>query len=791
MTPEFEGAIGGMADMPQWHLWRLEWNAAAGKYSKTPCAHDGSIYRIDASKSENWSDYDTAAAALSALRQEPGLRYALGFWMTADAQLAFIDIDKAVDDAGNFRPLALELMAAYTGAMIEYSSSGKGLHIICSANVPPHRNKPDAAVAARFAPLELEFYSSGRGIAFGLTGQAIGCSDARFDMTTLVDTYFPARAPVGPTLPVGDVHPDYRGPYDDDALIERFMASKPSAAAAFGGKATLQQLWRGDVEIKNEADAALAAHLLWWCGNEAARVERLMRRSALVRPKWNEGRPGGTYLSMTVAGARQLITSCYVDPQLASADGSGANSPCTELANAYRLKAQHGSGMMSVPGVGWHVWNDHGPWVQDDHAAYRLAFNLGKSIQAEADALDAWVYQATLDGLSLDDRKQREKFQQARAAWAKASESRSVIFSSLGLAENLLGVPAASLDAAPHLVGCPGGVLDLKSCTVRRHCQTDHITKRIACDFDPAARAPTWERFVHEIMGGSTELISYLQALAGYMLSGERGEHLLPVFHGSGANGKSTFLSALQLLLGDYAGTAAPGLLISRSGTDHPTGLASLQGRRLVIVSETGESGKLNEESVKALTGGDRISARRMRQDFYEFDPTHLIVLQTNHKPRVTGTDEGIWRRVKLVPFTVTIPAAKRDAALGEKLAAELPGILTWMVQGWQKYQLNGFQEPLAVRAATAEYRSASDHVGAFISDRCSVGQNLTVSVGSLYMAYKVWCGENGDHPLTQRALGLRLSERPGLTPARTMHTRMWRGLGIDVHAFLGAGPTL
>src|SRR5690606_30840565 len=157
-----------------------------------------------------------------------------------------------------------------------------------------------------------------------------------------------------------------------------------------------------------------------------------------------------------------------------------------------------------------------------------------------------------------------------------------------------------------------------------------------------------------------------------YMLSGRRGEHLLPILWGSGANGKSTFLGALQAVLGDYASSAAPGLLIQKHGNEHPTALADLQGKRLVIVSETGESGRLNEEQVKALTGGDRITARRMRMDFYTFAPSHLLALQTNHRPRVAGTDEGIWRRLRLIPFAVTVPPERRDPRLPEKLRAEL-----------------------------------------------------------------------------------------------------------------------
>jgi putative DNA primase/helicase len=579
----------------------------------------------------------------------------------------------------------------------------------------------------------------------------------------------------------------------DDALIQRALNARISAEVAFNGKASFADLWHGNAEKNSENDAALIARLLWWCGGDAERVERIALRSGLKREKWFDRRPGGTYLTYTIAEIGAKCDTYYREPENVSPTygEDGTASATSDLANAARIIRAHGADLMFVPGVSWHIWSGNGPWTQDDHAASRLAFGIGKIVKAEADALDDWVNDETING--SDEQKRRADVQKNLARWARQSEFVVSIRHTLEAAAPMLCVKADELDASPLLVGTPSGVIDLATCTVREHRREDRITKRIACDYDPAARAPTWERFVHEIMGGDAELIDYLQTLVGYIMSGKRGEHLLPVFHGTGANGKSTLLSTLQILFGDYAGTAAPGLLIARNGSEHPTGLAALQGRRLVIVSETGEGGRLNEEQVKQLTGGDRITARRMRQDFYEFDPTHIIVLQTNHKPRVTGTDEGIWRRMKLIPFTVTIPPAKRDANLLQKLAAEFPGILAWAIEGWRKYQQFGFREPTAVRDATADYRSDSDHVGAFIADRCLTGPEYTATASGIYMAYKLWCAENGEHPLTQRSLGLRLSERPGIEQARTKQARTWRGLGIDNHAVLGpkAGPAL
>lgn len=457
---------------------------------------------------------------------------------------------------------------------------------------------------------------------------------------------------------------------------------------------------------------------------------------------------------------------------LGEQSNQGAHDPCTHLANAHRLVDHYGQQLLFVEGIGWHTWSP--PWRLDELGARRIAQTLGKIIADEAAGMAAWVAQAK----DKADREKREDAMNRRFKWAGQSESAKCIEDSLRVAQPLLAVGAEDMDANPGLLGLPSGVLDLTTGKHRLHRQDDRITKTAACEFKPQATSPTWEIFVTEAMGGDAELVDYVQRLAGYMLSGRRGDHLLPILWGSGANGKSTFLGALQTMLGDYAGTAAPGLLIQRHGTDHPTALADLQGKRLVVVSETGESGRLNEEQVKLLTGGDRISARRMRMDFYQFTPSHLLMLQTNHRPRVAGTDEGIWRRLRLIPFTITVPPDRRDPALPAKLRAELPGILNWCWRGWLRYRDHGFNDPTAVRAATAEYRDASDMLGEFLRECCAVGDYYTVGAAELYRAYQQWTQEAGERTLNQRDLGVRLSER-GFQSARTKKERRWRGLRV------------
>lgn len=446
--------------------------------------------------------------------------------------------------------------------------------------------------------------------------------------------------------------------------------------------------------------------------------------------------------------------------------------PCSHVSNGNRIATHFGGQLLFVQGIGWHLWGP--PWRHDPLGAIAVVQGLGRIIAREGAELGTFVAEAP----DADERKRREKVQAQRYKWASESESAGCIAASMRMAEPRLCVKPDALDRDPYLLGLPGGVLDLRRGEVREHRQTDLITKTAGCDFDPSAEAPTFERFVAEAMDGDPDLIDYIGRLAGYMLLGCRGEHILPIFWGPGANGKSVFLSTLQAALGEYAGVAAPGLLMQQHGSEHPTGMADLQGKRLVIVSETGEGGRLAEDRVKYLTGGDRITARRMRENYFEFDPTHLVCMQTNHRPRVSGSDEGTWRRVRLVPWTVVVPPERRDTALPEKLRGELPGVLAWMVRGLQRYLHDGFKEPTAVKAATAEYRTSSDVVGAFLAECCEVAAGEMETAASLYRAYVGWCHDSGERAMAQREFGMRLGER-GFERKRYGSGVRWFGLGL------------
>ncbi len=264
----------------------------------------------------------------------------------------------------------------------------------------------------------------------------------------------------------------------------------------------------------------------------------------------------------------------------------------------------------------------------------------------------------------------------------------------------------------------------------------------------------------------------------GYAATGDTREQALFFPYGSGANGKSTFLALIMAALGEYATQAAPELLTYSKTDRHPTELADLVGVRFVASLEVDEGKRLAEALVKQMTGGDHMKARRMREDFFDFVPTHKIFLAANHRPVIRGTDHAIWRRIHLVPFEVTIPDADQDKGLGTRLHAELPGILHWIVEGCTAWQRHGLGVPDVVRQATTEYRAEQDVLGGFLADECELLATATVTSKALYGRYMEWCKRTGETPIGQRWLAPRLLER-GLQSIHNRDARSWVGVRL------------
>jgi len=439
----------------------------------------------------------------------------------------------------------------------------------------------------------------------------------------------------------------------------------------------------------------------------------------------------------------------------------------TEAANAKRLIDQHGrDAHWCDPWSKWLVW-DGKRWAVDDQ---RRICTLAKLVAA-----DLWREAGDLSAKAEDDNEIR-----AMLSFVKSSNGATGIRNMIDLARSEPGIPilATALDTDHWLLNVANGTLDLRTTKLRPHERGDFITKLSPVSYDIDAECPTWRQFLQRILPDET-LRNYVRRLAGYCLTGAIREHVLPICWGTGANGKSTLLDVLLELLGDYAAKAPSDLLLAQRDDTHPTALADLHGKRLVTCVETGDGRRLAETLVKEMTGGDRITARRMREDYWTFTATHKLILATNHKPTVRGTDYAVWRRLKLIPFAVTIPEAEQDRSLKDKLLAELPGILNWALLGCVDWQANGLGEPDVIRNATESYRDEMDVVGAFIAECCLLGRQHEATATSLFQAYRDWCERNGEYPTNQRRFGMQLTER-GIEAKRGTGGRTIRvGVGL------------
>jgi P4 family phage/plasmid primase-like protien len=360
------------------------------------------------------------------------------------------------------------------------------------------------------------------------------------------------------------------------------------------------------------------------------------------------------------------------------------------------------------------------------------------------------------------------------------SEAVSRLAAMVSLAQSEPGIPVVpdELDADDMLLNVENGIVDLRTGKLLLHDRAMLITKLAPVVFDPNATCPLWEQFLDTIFQKNKALIAYVQKLVGYALSGDVRAQIIIFLYGIGANGKTTFLETLLALMGNYATQAAPNLLLEKKNESHPTELADLFGRRFVISTEVEQGRKFSEALVKQLTGGDRMKARYMRQDFFDFRPTHKLFIAANHKPIIHGCDEGIWRRMRVLPFNVVIPKADRDEGLMTKLAQERSGILNWAIQGCLDWQKSGLDVPQEVEDATSAYREEMDRLGGFLDDECVLDTRGCATSAALRAAYVAWCNTNGEEPIQPRTFGMMLKER-GFESRKSHGSMVWHGVRV------------
>jgi len=557
------------------------------------------------------------------------------------------------------------------------------------------------------------------------------------------------------------------------------------------------QPWDGDLTNVDELRAALAAHMApprpngkargaSLTGDVAAIMDGLgagVRKLIIAPPIEGEDR------SRTLASViTSMIRSDLSDGEIAAvieAHPDGVGEKYVErpdlAAEIARLRKKFGAKPRDM-----FAEDDISPAHSDEALALSFAERYANELRYVAawgrwlcwnDA--CWRFDETLHAFDLARhvcRKVAKEANKPSVQTAVASAKTVAAVERLAKADRRLAATIDQWDANPWLINTPGGVIDLRTGKVRPARIDDYCTKITAVA--PGDDCPTWKAFLQRVTGGNADLIAFLRRVCGYALTGVTREHALFFLFGTGANGKSVFISTVAGILADYHTTAAIETFTASQSERHPTDLAGLRGARLVTSIETEEGRRWAESKIKALTGGDKIAARFMRQDFFEFVPAFKLMIAGNHKPGLRSVDEAIRRRLHLIPFNVTIPPAERDLELAEKLKAEWPGILAWMVDGCLEWQAIGLKPPTAVTKATAAYLEAEDAIAAWLDECCLRDPQAWESRAALFASWTAWATKAGEIVGSQKQF-VQILEARGFTPQRRHDGRGFAGLGI------------
>lgn len=455
-------------------------------------------------------------------------------------------------------------------------------------------------------------------------------------------------------------------------------------------------------------------------------------------------------------------------------DGTTVTRSLTELGNAQRMADLHGDGVRYVPETkGWLYWHDGAAWQWDTSGTVmrELAAQLPRVIYSEGAGFD--MTQA-----------------EHCAKWARKSQTAQVLNNAVSLlsGQSSIRLSLAMIDADRWLIGFDNArqVIDLRTGNARAATPADYVTKSLApCTMGDSAKAVRWLAFLDQIFAGDAELIGWLHRWCGYLLTGETSEQIFLFFFGLGANGKSVFAEAIRHVMGDYARTVASETLAEtkrQAGGASPD-LADLIGCRLALSTETEDGSALAESFVKTITGGDSITTRKLYCEPVQFTPAFKLLMLGNHRPIIRGTDHGIWRRVRILPFTRTFTEQERDPHLLDKLKAEAPHILAWMVQGCIEWQRRGlFDVPAAIANQTADYRAEQDVIGQWLADCTTASRYSETDTGALYDSYRIWAINSGLKPASNVSLGRRLKER-GFVQRLTHGRRLWCGIALKFNA--------
>jgi len=725
--------------LPQWILWRKE--ERDGKPTKVPYQANGEM--AQANNRRTWSTFATAVKFYL-----DGDYDGIGFVFSRQDNYIGIDLDKCVAE-GKPNQFATEIIDTFD-SYTEFSPSGNGLHVIIKGGLPQNI----LGTGRKSTKHGLEIYSHSRFFTFtGNRENSNEIYERTDELTEIFEQYFDDSDIQG-RINLAEFEKD-EIKLSNDALWEKMFRSKNGDE--------IRSLRNGNL-IKDDhsaSDLALSNHLAFWTGKSATRMDAMFRETGLMRDKWDVIHfrdTNETYGERTIAEAISSTTTTVLDHQNDSefsfsfhnddvvaeeVDKPARKFKLTDLGNAERIAYEYGHVIRYIPSVGWYIWNGK-YWEYDEKGKlHRIVVKVVRKL-----------------GKSEDEIEQK---------WARHCEKHNVRESAIKDLKILVPGDRSDFDQHKYLLNVTNGVVDLKTGKLQPHDRELKLTKITNISYEENAKCPNWLAFLDQIFMGDKELAEYMQRLIGYSLTGDISEQIMMFLVGGGSNGKSTFINTIKDLVGEYGKQAKSDTFIKKKETGANNDIARLVGSRFVSAIESEEGEKLSESFVKQITGGEPVLARFLRQEYFEYIPEFKVFFTTNHKPIIGGLDEGIWRRVKLIPFDLNLPAHKRDKKLPEKLSLEMSGILNWAIEGCLKWQKDGLIEPKVVSKATGNYKEDMDILGPFLAECCYVdkeNENIKIEAKELYNVYDSFGYKSGERTVSNRSF-YRMLETKGFKKER------------------------
>ena len=717
-----------LKELKRWVCWTQD------KIPKNPYTGGNAM----SNNPSTWSDYDTACKAVEKYGFDGvGFEFAPPYFG--------VDLDKCLDDV-DFVDEFVEGLRSYN----EISKSGNGIHIICKGVLPEGGRRRG----------HVEMYSEGR--YFIMTGNQYNpkydkIADCTERIKILHSKYLPELTP----QTIRDTQ-FVRLEMSDTDIIDKARACKTGRVFQL----LYEGAWQGLFNSQSEADLALCGQLAFWCQKDEAQIDRIFRSSGLMRDKWDEKRGETTYGQMTMNKAISTCSEVYI-PQRGGDDTElalglfGKKKPKqkqydrTDTGNAHRLYDRcNGEIRYSYARKKWYYWTGK-VWALDDTGEVKKYTDL---VLADMKA----------QAFEIEDEKERESFLKFVNTCGNSNRKNAMVTET----QHLEGIPVLpdQMDAYQEYLNVQNGIVNLRNGELMPHVPEFMMTKMCLSEYDVSNKQPErWLKFLDEVCNGDQELIRYLQKCVGYSLTGSNREQCAFFLYGIGNNGKSTFMDTIADMLGGYAANAQPDtIMMKRDGSSGGpnSDIARLKSVRFVSTEEPSEGVRLNEGLVKQLTGGGKVTCRFLFGDEFEYEPEFKIWIATNHKPVIRGTDVGIWRRIRLIPFEVNIPKDKVDKNLKYKLREEMPQILHWAVEGVRLYAREGLDMPACVKQATDEYKNEMDLLQAFTDSCIEIDYSVVqgIPANELYAAYVRWAEKNNEYVMTSRKffseIGKKLPEK-------------------------------